>query len=53
MVTKYFLVRCKKCNNSMKYMTSGPNDELSKKTKRCVYCGHTFRVKEGIIKEIK
>jgi len=36
------LVRCPKCNNTMKYQPN-PGD-THKKTKTCVYCGRSFRV---------
>jgi predicted nucleic-acid-binding Zn-ribbon protein len=50
---KYFLIRCKKCGNSMKYMTLGAITELSKKNKRCVYCGFTNNIKKSLIREIE
>jgi len=46
---KYFLIRCRKCGNDMKYMTYGSETELSKKKKRCVYCGFTNNAPKTII----
>lgn len=46
---KYFLIRCKKCGNSMKYMTYGEVSEIGRKSKRCVYCGFTNKVKDCIV----
>lgn len=52
MTVKYYLVKCKKCNNTMKYMTSQPKETLSKKTKKCVYCGYNFKISEAILKAL-
>jgi hypothetical protein len=44
------LLQCPKCGNRMKYQ---PKDKfLSSKKKACVYCGHSFKVSEHIIKKI-
>jgi hypothetical protein len=48
---KYFLIKCKKCGNKMKYMTYGTITALGKKVKRCVYCGFSNNVGKSIIKE--
>jgi predicted nucleic-acid-binding Zn-ribbon protein len=48
---KYFLIRCKKCGNKMKYMTYDPITSLSTKSKKCVYCGFTNNVKKSLIAE--
>ena len=45
----YFLVRCPKCGHKMKYMTD--SKILSGKSKRCVYCGRSFAVKDRVVKE--
>ena len=50
--SRYFLIMCKKCGNSMKYMTYDKIETLSKKTKRCVYCGFTNNIKKSLIREI-
>jgi len=47
-------VKCPKCKHDMKYMPS--KGDITKKVKRCVYCGHSFRVhsslkKSRIVKE--
>ncbi len=49
----YFLIRCKKCGNNMKYMTTAPITELSKKIKKCVYCGFTNNVGKTILKTVE
>lgn len=36
------LVRCTRCGHDMKYQPTPGS--LSEKSKRCVYCGHTFKV---------
>ncbi|MEK6822375.1 MAG: hypothetical protein AABY13_00985 [Nanoarchaeota archaeon] len=38
-------VRCPQCGNSMKYQ---PSKTLAGKSKQCVYCGRSFRVKDRI-----
>ena len=47
-----FLIKCKKCGNSMKYNPHNMKD-FSKKIKRCVYCGYSIKVKDYIVKEIE
>jgi len=49
-----FTVKCPRCKHEMKYMPI--KGKLSKKVKRCVYCGYSFKVhssseKSRIIKE--
>ena len=46
-----FLLKCPKCGNDMKYQTE--DIILSKKAKRCVYCGRSFKVKDHILKRLK
>jgi len=46
-----FLLQCPKCKNRMKYSTK--DRILTKKSKRCVYCGRNFNVKNNIIKRIE
>jgi uncharacterized protein YbaR (Trm112 family) len=45
-----FLLKCPKCKNNMKYQTE--DQILTKKVKRCVYCGRSFKVKDRIIERI-
>jgi transcription initiation factor IIE alpha subunit len=45
----YFLLRCPKCGHDMKYHTT--TKVLSEKRKRCVYCGHSFKAKDHVMKE--
>jgi len=47
----YFLIRCKKCGNTMKYMTAGAIESIGTKKKKCVYCGFTNSVKNCIMKK--
>jgi len=41
------ILRCPKCKNKMKYQSS--DGYVAKKAKKCVYCGHSFRVSNHII----
>lgn len=50
-MTTMFLVRCPQCGNSMKYQVM--QGTYFGKTKKCVYCGKTFQVKDYVIKRIK
>ena len=44
------LLRCPKCKQTMKYQ---PKDViLTKKVKRCVYCGRSYRVGKNIVKKL-
>jgi hypothetical protein len=45
-----FLLRCPNCKNQMKCNPKG--NVLSGKSKRCVYCGKSFSVKNNIIQQI-
>jgi len=39
------IVRCPKCKNVMKYQPMKyTGNVLTAKKKRCVYCGHTFKI---------
>ena len=51
MTAKFYLIRCKKCGNKMKYMTFDNESSLNKKIKRCVYCGFSNKVSESVVKE--
>ena len=44
------LLRCPKCGQKMKYNSATPI--LTKKRKRCVYCGHSFKVTDNIVKKV-
>jgi uncharacterized protein YbaR (Trm112 family) len=46
-----FLLKCPKCKHDMKYQTE--DQFLTKKVKRCVYCGRSFQVKDRIVKRLK
>ncbi|MCB9362211.1 hypothetical protein H6504_02140 [Candidatus Woesearchaeota archaeon] len=41
-----FLLRCPGCGNTMKYAPS--DNKLLGKSKRCVYCGRSFKVTAAI-----
>lgn len=43
------LLRCPKCRNQMKY---DGRVTLGMAKKRCVYCNHTFKVKEHIVQQV-
>lgn len=45
-----FLLKCPKCGNKMKYDSRGMI--LTKKRKRCVYCGFSMSVNKSIIKKL-
>jgi DNA-directed RNA polymerase subunit M/transcription elongation factor TFIIS len=45
------LLKCPKCGNKMKYQSRG--DILTGKRKSCVYCGHSFKASEHIIKKLE
>lgn len=38
---EFLILRCPKCRHKMNYK---PRGELLGKTKKCVYCGYSFRV---------
>lgn len=43
-----FLLRCKNCGNQMQYESRKPL--LGDRSKQCVYCGKSFKVKPAILK---
>ena len=43
------LLQCPKCHHKMKYNSRG---EYYGKTKKCVYCGKNFTIKEDRILEL-
>ncbi|MBI2208319.1 hypothetical protein HYU50_02385 [Candidatus Woesearchaeota archaeon] len=43
------LLKCPKCKNRMKYNSTGLISEKNKK--RCVYCGHSYKVRESIVQK--
>lgn len=45
-----FLLKCPKCGNNMKYDSRGVI--LTKKRKRCVYCGRSFKAGDCIVKKL-
>ena len=49
-MTILFLLRCPKCNNTMKYHTD--TRLLAGKRKKCVYCPANFGVRDHLIKEL-
>lgn len=55
---KIFIVKCPKCGNKQKVSARFNstnwlnNPVLDKKTKKCVYCGHSFRYKKRILKSL-
>jgi len=44
------VLSCPKCKNTQNCQPL--SRDLANKKKRCVYCGHNFRVRERIVKEI-
>ncbi len=47
---KTLLLKCPKCKNDMKYQSRDMS--LTGKSKRCVYCGRSFKVLGRIIKKV-
>jgi Zn ribbon nucleic-acid-binding protein len=45
------LLKCPKCGQKMKYEALN-NNNISKKRKKCVYCGHSFKVVDCIVKKV-
>ncbi|MBD3313553.1 hypothetical protein GF345_03855 [Candidatus Woesearchaeota archaeon] len=43
------IVRCPRCKKDMKYQEK--TSILCSKRKRCVYCGHSFKIKDNIIQK--
>jgi len=48
---KMFLLQCPGCKNRMKYQNRG--SIIIKKSKKCVYCGRSFKVRDSIIKKLE
>ncbi|MFH0868202.1 MAG: hypothetical protein V1831_02730 [Candidatus Woesearchaeota archaeon] len=46
-----FLLQCPNCKNKMKYQSLKPISEKNKK--RCVYCGHSYKIRRAIIKSLE
>ncbi len=46
-----FLLKCPNCGNNMKYQPA--KFGTHGKSKRCVYCGKSFTVKDHIIKVVE
>jgi len=46
---KFFLL-CPSCNRAQAYIPRNKKID-SKKTKRCLFCGRIFKVRENLIKE--
>ena len=46
-----FLLKCPKCKHDMKYESR--DMYLSGKRKKCVYCGHSFKAKDNIVRKVK
>ncbi len=44
-----FLLRCKNCGNQMLYESR--TNLVGDKSKQCVYCGKSFKIKAGILKQ--
>ncbi len=44
------LVKCPKCNNTMKYQPLG--NSIHSKIKRCVYCGHSINVEKNWLQPV-
>lgn len=42
------IVKCPKCKHNMNYMPKP--GMITEKSKRCVYCGHTFKVHSNLEK---
>jgi len=47
---KMLLLKCPKCKNNMKYQSMDGN--IIGKSKRCVYCGRSFKIRDNIIKKV-
>ncbi|MBS3131786.1 hypothetical protein J4212_05110 [Candidatus Woesearchaeota archaeon] len=46
----FFLLRCPKCKNTMKYHTD--TKILTEKRKKCVYCGFSMSVRKALEKKL-
>lgn len=51
MMKMILLLKCPKCKNSMKYMPL--KQGVIGKSKKCVYCGKSFNVRDNIVKKIE
>ncbi|MBD3310140.1 hypothetical protein GF351_02890 [Candidatus Woesearchaeota archaeon] len=49
-VIRILLLKCPKCKNNMRYQ--GRAVYVGDKRKRCVYCGHSFRISERVVKKL-
>jgi len=50
------LLKCPKCGNKMKYSPAKSSRKPAaerKKSKKCVYCGKTFKVEDNIVEVLK
>ncbi|MFH1408563.1 MAG: hypothetical protein ABIH34_01520 [Nanoarchaeota archaeon] len=45
-----FLLRCTHCSQRMKFQS--PTKVLAGKRKRCVYCGKSFNVFKGVLRQV-
>ena len=45
-----FRILCPNCKHRMKYQAMTPT--LKNKSKKCVYCGKSFRIKSQILKKV-
>ncbi|MBN1377446.1 hypothetical protein JW949_03910 [Candidatus Woesearchaeota archaeon] len=45
----YYILRCPNCKNTMKYKPR-TKDFITNKTKRCVYCNHSFKIHPSLEK---
>lgn len=46
-----FLLKCRHCGNQMLYESR--TQILADKSKQCVYCGKSFKVKSGLLKQVE
>ena len=44
------LLKCPNCKNEMKYQNS--TSGIMGKSKKCVYCGKSFNVRDNIVKRL-
>lgn len=51
------LLQCPKCGNRMRYQENlnSPHkaSNIATKSKKCVYCGKTFKIQGRIVKEVQ
>ncbi len=43
-----FVVRCPECKHTMRYQAAKAG-VVSEKKKKCVYCGHTFKIHPSLV----